>query len=83
MKSQVVSLSNHERGRHERFMINHTATVIIKDFDPSEKADVIDEVSIKANYHPLGYGIYGYSSIEPAGNMDEYVVKWKTGDNCD
>lgn len=83
MKSQVKSLSNHERDRSERFMIRHTANVVIENYDASEKDFVVDDVSIKANYHPAGYGVYGISTIHPTGVENEYVVRWKTGDNCD
>lgn len=83
MNSVIKSLSNHERGRKERFMINHSADVIIENYDESEKEEVVSQVSAKSGYHPYGYGLYGVSKISPTDNKDEYKIVWKTGDNCD
>lgn len=83
MKSVVKSLSNHERDRSERFMIKHSADVTIDNYDSSEKDEIVSLVSIKANYHPMGYGIYGRSTVNPTDIENMYRVTWKTGDNCD
>lgn len=81
---EVVSIAEHTRNWNERFTISHTAKAVILNYLPENKNDAASEVSIKAGYHPAGYGIYHrYTNVEPTGNPNEYLVEWKTADNCD
>lgn len=81
---EVISISDHKRDWKERFTIHHSATAIIKNYDTKDKEKAASEVSIKAGYHPGGYGIYHrFTQIKPTGNENEYLVIWQTSDSCD
>jgi hypothetical protein len=62
-------------------LLHHKALVHVTEWD-GNKDDLIEVVSIEVNYHPLGYGIYGASSVEKTDNPNEYIVSWRTGTHC-
>lgn len=81
---EVVSVSEHSREWKERFTIHHSAKVVILNYRPEHKKAIAFEVSIKAGYHPAGYGLYHqYTVITPTGNENEYLIQWQTSDSCD
>lgn len=69
---------------HEKIKIGllvHRAKVEVTDFQ-GDKEELVEKVSIKLGYHPLGHGIYGTDFVE---KLDEntYALQWKTGTHCD
>lgn len=83
MKSTIVSVTGHQREFVSR-TIHHSATVAIENYDPSEKDEITAQVSIKVGYHPAGYGLYDrFTTIAPTENENEFLIRWRTSDNCD
>lgn len=63
-------------------LINHEATVMVEGYTPEQHGALVNELSIRAGYHPAGYGVYG-SSVTPTDVPNKYVVTWSTGSSCD
>lgn len=64
-------------------LLDHKATVTVENYTKERKEELVGAVSVKCGYHPLGYGIYGKSSVVSTGGKDEYLVYWRTGTHCD
>ena len=74
-----IKVLKHEKNRGGYFL-NHKALVeITGEFDLKEnKEEIINETSIKVNYHPLGYGLYG-GKISKSAKEGQYIIVWETG----
>jgi hypothetical protein len=78
-----VTILKHEKSKAGYFF-KHKALVEIEgvtDF-AEEKGDILNQVSIKVGYHPLGYGIYGGKIVKSA-KEGQYIVNWDTGTSAD
>lgn len=71
-----ITVLKHEKTRSGYFF-KHKALVVVEDFD-GDKEDLIDAVSIKVGYHPLGYGVYGGKVINSIKD-NEFKIIWETG----
>lgn len=78
---RLISVREHKGER--RGLLHHKAIAVVEDYKKEDKAELVGEVSIKAGWHPLGYGIYGESSVVSNGVENEYIVYWVTGTHCD
>lgn len=77
-----IKLIKHEKSKSGYFF-KHKALVEMTDVDiKADKEAIIDEVSIKVGYHPLGYGTYG-GTISKSGKENQFVIVWNTGTHCD
>lgn len=80
---RLVEIVSHEKERAS--LLNHKAIVKVDDYNPAtDKEALVEQVSIKVRYHPLGYGIYGQTTVAPYNKKEEtYIVYWTTGTHCD
>lgn len=73
-----IKVLKHERTRSGYF-IKHKALVEMTDIDiKNDKEEIINTISIKVNYHPNGYGVYG-GKISKSARDNQYIVVWETG----
>jgi hypothetical protein len=78
---KLISVRDHKR--ENRGLLSHKAIAVVEDYKKEDKHRLVEEVSIECRYHPLGYGIYGESTVVPTGTENEYLVYWRTGTHCD
>lgn len=83
----ITALENHTRKWEGRSFIHHTAEVTVtapiqEDPQDNNMDILIHHASIKAGYHPHGYGIYGNRTCRTIG-PNKYYLEWKTGASCD
>jgi hypothetical protein len=83
---KLIGVLTHRRDRSQG-LLAHTAVVEVEDYNPkTDKEALVEAVSIKVGYHPLGYGVYGLTTVAPyKGDEKEnrYYVCWRTGTHCD
>lgn len=78
----IVKIENHTRSRMG-YKLNHIAEVTTDaPVTTADHAEFVNEVSMKAGYHPMGYGIYGSKSVTEL-EPNKYLVAWTTGASCD
>lgn len=78
-----VKVLKHEKNRAGYFL-KHKALVEIEGIEDlkEQKEDIINQTSIKVNYHPLGYGVYG-GKVSKSSKENQYIVVWDTGTSAD
>lgn len=62
-------------------LLHHKALIKVDDWNGNEE-ELVEQTSIKCNYHPAGYGIYGGYSVKQLENKKVFVVSWRTGNHC-
>ncbi|MEK4879370.1 hypothetical protein [Paenibacillus sp. FSL R5-0908] len=79
---KIVKVENHKS--RTAGLLQHIADVTLDaTVTPDQHHALVDAVSAKLGYHPMGHGIYGARRVEDMSEPFQYRLSWQTGNHCD
>lgn len=78
-----IKVLKHEKSKSSYFY-KHKALIELDGVEDikKEETDIIYEVSVKVNFNPSGYGLYG-GKVSKSSKDNQYIVVWETGASAD